>query len=334
MFRTLRSVIILLFFLGGFAAAQPSKDHIQSLLEQAHRKFSAVTDGKNADYIPYLAGVDSKLFGLAVVTTNGDVLTFGDSEYTFAIESISKVFTLSLALQHRGAEAILEKIGVEATGLPFNSVMAVEIEQGHTINPLVNAGAMATTSLIQPGEEGRWERILDYYGKFAGEPLEIIEAVDKSESATNTRNRALAYLLHSYQRLYCPPDTALDVYTRQCSVGVSTKQLAVMGATLANGGVNPLNGERVLDEDLVPRVLAVMQTEGFYDGSGRWTYEVGLPGKTGVGGGIVVVVPGRLAMAAFSPPLDEHGNSVRAQKALKFLAHELDLNLYQASPAE
>ena len=321
-----RLALMFLFLLFGTSAAESDTSRIQSVLNEAHQRFASVADGKNADYIPYLAGVDSNLFGLAVVTVDGEVLTAGDSDYQLAIESISKVFTLSLALQENGPEVILEKIGVEPTGLPFNSVMAVELEPDHTVNPLVNAGAMATTSLIKGPD--RWNSILSYYGKFAGEPLQLIEAVDRSEAATNTRNRALANLLHSYGRMYCPPDEALDEYTKQCSVGVSARQLAMMGATLANGGVHPKNGERVLEEALVPKVLAVMQTGGFYDGSGQWTYEVGLPGKTGVGGGIVVVVPGRMALAAFSPPLDEHGNSVRAQLALKFLAQELGLNLF------
>lgn len=323
---SVRLTLVFLFLLFGGSAAEPDTSRIQSALNEAHQRFAPVTDGKNADYIPYLAGVDSKLFGLAVVTADGEILTVGDSDYPFAIESISKVFTLSLALQQNGPAAIVDKIGVEPTGLPFNSVIAVELETDHTVNPLVNAGAMATTSLVQGPD--RWNSILSYYGKFAGEPLRLIEAVDKSEAATNTRNRALVNLLYSYGRIYCPPDEALDTYTKQCSVGVSTQQLAMMGATLANGGVHPLNHERVLDEELVPKVLAVMQTAGFYDGSGEWTYEVGLPGKTGVGGGIVVVVPGRMALAAFSPPLDEHGNSVRAQLALKFLAQELELNLF------
>lgn len=309
-------------------AVLPSAGEFQRLLTDAHGKFRDLKEGNNADYIPYLAKANSSLFGLAIVTVNGDVHTIGDVDYPFAIESISKPFTLGLVLQEQGEEAILQKIGVEPTGMPFNSVIAVELHKS-AVNPLVNAGAMASVSLIKantPAE--RWEKVLSTYSRYAGAKLALNEEVYKSEANTNQHNRGIAELLYSYNRLYANPLETTDIYTKQCSIGVTAKQLATMGATLANEGVNPLTGERVLDAKYVPRVLAMMMMAGFYDEAGRWAWNTGLPAKTGVGGGIVAVVPGQFAIVGFSPPLDKAGNSVRAARAIRYVADALGVNVF------
>lgn len=316
-----------------FAADQkpllPAADVLRRVVDEAYARHKDNQGGKNADYIPYLASVPSNLFGIAIVTVDGQIFTAGDVNYGFAIESVSKPFTLCLALQENGAQAILDKIGVEPTGMPFNSVIAVELLKARSVNPLVNAGAIASVSLVKAGRaEERWNKILNYYGKFAGEKLVLNQDVYKSETDCNQHNRGIAELLFSYGRLYCDPLEACDVYTRQCSVNVTARQLAVMGATLANGGVNPITKERCLDARYVPKVLAVMMTAGFYDEAGLWSWATGLPAKTGVGGGIVAVVPGRMAIVGFAPPLDQSGNSVRGAKAIHSIAKALDLNLF------
>jgi glutaminase len=312
-------------------AEVPSAAALQELVDRVHEDIRGINAGANADYIPALAEVDSSLFGIAIVTADGEVVTAGDVDYSFAIESVSKPFTMALVLHEIGLDALIEKIGVEPTGMPFNSVVAVEVEPARSVNPLVNAGAMAAVSLLEASDaDTRWQKILDGYEAFAGEDLALLDQVYESEAATNYHNRGIANLLFSYERLYADPDEVVDVYTKQCSVGVTAVQLATMGATLANGGVNPRTGERLLAADLVPRALAIMLTAGFYDESGRWSVEAGLPSKTGVGGGIVSVVPGQMAIAAFSPPLDEAGNSVRAQRAISRISDELGLSIFKA----
>jgi glutaminase len=307
----------------------PREEQLKAAVNEAYNLYKNDTAGKNADYIPYLAKVNSKLFGIAVVTTDNKSYTLGDISYAFSIQSISKVFTLALAMQELGAEKVFSKIGSEPTGRPFNSVAAVVDMPTHTGNPLVNAGAIATTSLVTGGNANeKWSRILNYYGKAAGEKLSLIDEVYKSEAATNQGNRALAALLLKYERIYSEPLEAVDIYTKQCSVGVNVKQLAQMGATLANNGVNPVTGERVMKAEDVPHILATMTMAGLYDGSGGWAWNVGIPAKSGVGGGILAVVPGKGAIAVFAPPLDEAGNSVKAQKVIAYVAKKLDINLY------
>ncbi len=307
----------------------PRDEQVKAALNEAYAMYKGDTGGKNADYIPYLAHVDSKLFGIAVVTTDKKVYTMGDIAYAFSIQSISKVFTLALAMQEKGADKVFEKIGSEPTGRPFNSVPAVVDMPTHTGNPFVNAGAIATTSLISGKDaEEKWNKILAYYGKAAGEKLTLIDEVYKSEAATNEGNRALGALLLKYQRIYSQPSEAVDIYTKQCSVGVNVKQLAQMGATLANNGVNPFTGERLMKTQDIPHILSTMTMAGLYDGSGGWAWHVGLPAKSGVGGGILAVVPGKGAIAVFAPPLDEAGNSVKAQKVIAYVAQKLAINLF------
>jgi glutaminase len=310
----------------------PRRELVESVVREAYDKFKDDMSGKNADYIPYLAQVDSKMFGIAVVTTDNQVLTLGDVKYSFSIQSISKVFTLALAMEELGADKVFEKIGSEPTGRPFNSPLAVVDMPTHTGNPLVNAGAIAATSLISGKNAAeKWNKILDFYSKAAGEKLVLIDEVYKSEAATNTGNKALSYLLAKYDRIYADPFESVDIYTKQCSVGVNATQLARMGATLANNGVNPATGEQVIKRENIPEILSAMTMAGLYDGSGGWAWHVGLPAKSGVGGGIVAIAPGKGAIAVFAPPLDEAGNSVKAQKVIDYVAQRLNYNLYSPS---
>lgn len=310
----------------------PRREVVESVVKEAYEKFRNETKGKNADYIPYLAQVDSKLFGIAVVTTDNQVLTLGDVNYSFSIQSISKVFTLALAMEELGPEKVFERVGSEPTGRPFNSVPAVVDMPTHTGNPFVNAGAIATTSLISGKDaDEKWNKILNFYGKVAGEKLTLIEDVYKSEAATNTGNKALSMLLAKYDRIYADPFESVDIYTKQCSVGVNATQLARMGATLANNGVNPATGEQVIKREDVPYILSAMAMAGLYDASGSWAWHVGLPAKSGVGGGIVAIAPGKGAIAVFAPPLDEAGNSVKAQEVIDYVAQKLNYNLYSPS---
>ncbi len=306
-----------------------SRSALQKLVDEAYAKFKDVQDGKNADYIPALAKVPSQLFGIVIATADGKVVAAGDVDYTFAIESVSKPFTMARIMDQQGYEAVRDKIGVEPTGLPFNSKMAIELYKARSVNPLVNAGAIAAVSMLPAKTEAeRSAMAIDNLSQFAGAKLTVMKDIFDSEYASAWSNRAIANLLYNYERLYSDPEEAMKVYTEQCSVGVTAKQLAIMGATLANGGVNPVTKKRVVKEEIVDEVLAVMLTAGFYDESGRWSAEAGLPAKTGVGGGIVAVVPGRLAIASFSPPVNEAGNSVRAQLAIKYIASRLGASIF------
>jgi glutaminase len=317
---------------GSVSPVAPKKEQVQAAVREAYEKFRSDTGGKNADYIPYLAQVDSKLFGIAIVTTNNDSLTMGDVNYTFSIQSISKVFTLALAMKELGADKVFDKVGSEPTGRPFNSPIAVVDMTTHSGNPFVNAGAIATTSLISGKDETeKWNKILDFYSKAAGEKLSLIDEVYKSEAATNTGNKALSYLLAKYDRIYADPFESVDIYTKQCSVGVNALQLARMGATLANNGKNPATGEQVISPEDIPHILSTMAMAGLYDGSGGWAWHVGLPSKSGVGGGILSIVPGKGAIAVFAPPLDEAGNSVKAQKVIDYVSEKLNYNLFSPS---
>lgn len=307
----------------------PRKELVQAVVREAYEKFKNDTGGKNADYIPYLAKVDSKLFGIAIVTTDNQMVTMGDLDYSFSIQSISKVYSQALAMEELGPDKFFQKIGSEPTGRAFNSVFAVADMPTHTANPLVNAGAIATVSLVSAkSADEKWNKILSFYSRAAGEKLVLIDEVYQSEAATNAGNKALAMLLGKYERIYADPFESVDVYTKQCSVGVNVLQLARMGATLANNGRNPATGEQVIKAENVPYILSTMMMAGLYDGSGGWSWRVGLPAKSGVGGGIVAVVPGKGAIAVFAPPLDEAGNSVKAQKVIEYVARKLDYNLY------
>ena len=307
----------------------PARAQVEAVVREAYEKFKNDPNGKNADYIPYLAHVDSKLYGIAIVTTDNQVLTMGDIDYSFSIQSISKVFSQALAMEELGPDKVFEKVGSEPTGRAFNSVFAVADMPTHTGNPYVNAGAISTVSLISGNTaDEKWNKILNFYSRAAGEKLKLIDEVYKSEAATNTGNKALSMLLAKYERIYADPFESVDVYTKQCSVGVNVAQLARMGATLANNGKNPSTGEQVIKPENIPHILSTMIMAGLYDGSGGWAWHVGLPAKSGVGGGILAVVPGKGAIAVFAPPLDQAGNSVKAQKTIEYIANKLDLNVF------
>ena len=313
-------------------APDPAVKDFQRLVDAAYAKYKDLKDGKNADYIPILTETPSDLFGVVIVTKDGKVYSAGDVDYKFSIQSVSKPFTAALVMAQQGPQVLKEKIGVEPTGMAFNSKLALAVYED-SVNPLVNAGAIAAVSLVQAtSEQDRWNKILQNLNDFSGQSLTVLEKVYDSEYTTAFGNRGIANLLYNWGRLYSEPEEALRVYTRQCSVGVSAKDLGMMGATLANGGVNPLTKKQVMPAKHVPELLAVMATAGFYDESGDWMYTAGLPAKTGVGGGIVAVVPGRFAIAAFSPRLNEAGNSVRSLNAIRDIAGELGVGVFGANP--
>jgi glutaminase len=329
---TLRLALLAAALVVPAARAQTPAD-VDAALQAAHAKYRTLQEGKNADYIPALAKVPSQLFGIAVVTPDGRVFTVGDVGQRFSIQSISKVFTLAEVLQERGERAVEDSVGVDATGQVFNSIVAVEQYRGHEMNPFVNAGAIATTSMVEGTTEAEiWSRILGIHGAFAGRELTVDQEVYASEAATNQRNQAIAMLMHAYGLIGEDPARATDLYTRQCAISVDTKDLAVMAATLANGGRNPVTKKQVVDPRHVPGILAVMATAGLYDDAGKWLFTTGLPAKSGVGGGIIAVSPGKFGIAAFSPPLDAAGNSVRAQKAILDVSTALGGNPYAVQP--
>jgi glutaminase len=312
----------------------PEPELIRTLVEDAYRRFRHVEEGENANYIPVLASVPRQLFGVCVAGTLGGLYEAGDTGYPFSIQSVSKPFMFALVCQAIGEAEARLKLGVNPTGLPFNSVIAVERNADKLTNPMVNAGAIATTSLA-PGETAaaKWSFIREGFSRFAGRELQIDEAVYQSEAAANQRNTGIANLLHSYDRIYFDPVEATDIYTRQCALSVTTRDLGVMAATLANGGVNPITQEPVIDPIHCQHVLAVMVTAGLYESSGDWLYATGLPGKSGVSGAMITVSPGKGGMATFAPPLDEAGNSVRGQLTARLLSEELGLNLFASRPA-
>lgn len=306
---------------------------IEAALQIAYDKYKNLKEGANADYIPVLTKVDSNIFGIALVTTSGKVYSVGNTNSEVSIQSISKVFTMARVIEESGAKAISGNMGVDATGQAFNSIVAIEQYKGEQMNPMVNPGAIAATSMIK-GANGDdvWKTIIDAYSDFAGRKLSIDKEVYKSEAATNQRNRALAMLMHAYGRLNGDAIEATDIYTRQCSVAVNTIDLANMAATLANGGTNPVTGKKVVSSNNIDEILAVMATAGLYDDSGQWLYRTGLPAKSGVGGGILAVSPGKFGIAAISPPLDAAGNSIRAQRAITDISNALGGNPYKVTP--
>ena len=306
-------------------------DRIAEAVTAAHARHKKNRRGKNASYIPALAEVDPQLFGVCVATVDGQTFSAGDATTEFALESISKVFTAALAIQQVGPRAFHRKVGADPTGEAFNSVLALELHNDKPNSPMVNAGAMTATSLVSATDaDDRSRQILQIQTDFAGRPIAVSEQIASSERATNFHNRAIAWLLLCGGYMYCDPMEACDVYTLQCSTLVTAVDLAIMGATLANGGINPVTGKRVIAQPNVSHVLSLMAMEGLYTASGDWAYTVGLPAKSGVGGGLVAVSPAKLAIAAFSPPLDKAGNSVRAQAAITQIARTLGLGLFNA----
>jgi glutaminase len=313
----------------------PYPEVVQSLVNEAHDRFKSRSEGHNSQVYPALAKVSPDLFGVCVVDTRGEVYAAGDVDYQFSIMSVSKPFLFALICERLGPEEARDKLGANATGLAFNSLAAIELGYKGRTNPMVNPGAIATTSLA-PGAmaEDKWQFIYDGLSRFAGRQLPLNREVYASASETNFRNRSIARLLQSHDRIYCDPDEATGLYTRQCSLNVSAKDLAVMGATLADGGVNPVTRLRVVDPSVCHYTLAVMITAGLYEASGDWLYDIGVPGKSGIGGGIVAVAPGKGGFGTFAPPLDRAGNSVRGQLAARFLSQGIGLDLFGSRPEE
>jgi glutaminase len=309
----------------------------QAAVDAAFAKYKTLKEGKNADYIPALAKVSPDLFGIVLYTADGKVYTAGDITTEVSIQSISKVFTMARVIQDQGPDAIEKNIGVDATGMRFNSIVAVELAQKTAgrgeLNPLVNPGAITATSMVQGATaDAVWTKIMGTHNDFAGRNLTVIQDVYKSEADTNQRNQAIGMLMYAYEYIKSNPQQATDLYTRQCSIGVNAKDLATMAATLAFGGKNPLTGKQVIDAKNVPYVLAVMATAGLYDDSGKWLYTTGLPAKSGVGGGIIAVSPNKFGIAVVSPPLDGAGNSIRAQRAIADISNALGGNPFASRP--
>ena len=309
----------------------------QTVVNAALAKYKDLKEGKNADYIPALAKVNPNLYGIALVMADGKVYTAGDIKTEVSIQSISKVFTMAQVIQEQGIDSIPKRIGVDATGARFNSIIAIEgvksvVGTGAPeMNALVNPGAISATSMVTGANaDAVWKKIIGTYNDYAGRPLTVLQDVYKSESDSNQRNQAIGALMFAYGYIKTDWRQAVDLYTRQCSVGVNAKDLAMMAATLAAGGKNPVTGKQVIDPAKVPGVLAVMATAGLYDDSGKWLYRTGLPGKSGVGGGLIAVSPGKFGIAVISPPLDDAGNSVRAQKAIADISNALGGNPYAA----
>lgn len=310
-----------------------SADKVNAALKDAYNKYKGIKEGANADYIPALAKVDSNIYGIVLITVDGQVFSIGDIKSEVSIQSISKVFTMAKVIEESGTESVFNNMGVDATGQVFNSIVAIEQYQGAEMNPLVNAGAITTTSMVKgKSYDDIWNKILTYYSDFAGRDLTVLEDIYKSEADTNQRNQAIAHLMYAYGHIKGDPLQATDIYTRQCSVGVNAKDLASMAATLANGGTNPITGKSLVKSEDIPEILAVMATAGLYDDAGKWLYHTGLPAKSGVGGGIIAVSPGKFGIAVISPPLDAAGNSVRAQKAIADISNALGGNPLAATP--
>ncbi|KAF2338803.1 glutaminase A [Flavobacterium ginsenosidimutans] len=331
----LRFIILIILMLVNplFKAIAQKELSYQAAIDHAYDKYKNLQEGKNADYIKELANVDPNIFGIAIVTTDGKVYSKGDLGQRVSIQSISKVFTLARLIEEQGPRAVAEKIGVDATGLRFNSIVAVELQKGKEINPLVNPGAIAAVSLVKGNDSvAKWKNILDTHNAFAGTKLLLNKPVYISEAGDNLRNQAIAHLLLAYGRMYFDPVQSTDIYTKQCAINVNAKELAVMASTLANGGVNPVTKEKVVSPETCAFTMGIMSTAGLYDDSGQWLYAVGLPAKSGVGGGLIAVCPGKFGIAVISPPLNAAGNSVKAQKAIFDIAKELGVNPFIVTP--
>lgn len=305
---------------------------IEECMLEAYHDTKDNIGGKNADYIPYLANVPESLFSIGICLPSGEVLSVGDSEYEFGIESISKIVTALLVMHQSSPEELMKKIGADATGLPFNSIAAlVDAEHRHS-SPLVNAGAISCCSMVAPIGyfHEKWLEIIKMTELLCGEQLEVIEELYLSESQTNYNNRAISWILKTNDLIYDDPEKSLDLYTRQCSLGINTRQLAIMGGTIANGGINPITQQVAFDREITPNIVSLMAIQGFYETSGHWLYSSGIPAKSGVGGGVMGILPNKMGIAGFSPLLDKSGNSYKAQLAIRQIVKKLKLNIFGA----
>ncbi len=306
----------------------------QSALDSLYLEFKELKEGKVADYIPELAKADPNFFGLAVVTVDGQVFTAGDWDEAFTIQSVSKPFIYGMALEDYGRETVLRRVGVEPTGERFNAIIELDHRSKRPLNPMVNAGAMATSSLIKGKTPSlRFNRLLEAFSRYTGRPMNADMAVFLSERSSGHRNRAIAHLLLNFEMVEPKVEEMLDLYFQQCSIEVTAKDLACMAATLANQGVNPITHERALSTQYIKDILSVMLTCGLYDFAGEWAYRVGLPAKSGVGGGMIAVSPGQAGIGIFSPLLDERGTPVRAVRVCEALSERFGLHIF-ASPGE
>lgn len=312
----------------------PIRSIVQEMVNEAHTRYKSNHEGANASHYPALEKVPSELFGVCVASVDGQIFSAGDVDYEFTIMSVAKPFTFALVVHLVGIAEARAKLGLNATGRPFNSLMGIELNPDRLTNPMVNSGAIAAVSLVVGKNlEEKWEVLLSNLSRFAGRSLMLNDEIYKSASSSNFRNRAIANLMIDNRRLYSDPIETVDLYTRQSSLNVTAKDLAVMAATLADGGINPVTGEQVIDADSCRFALASMATAGMYETSGDWLVDIGLPGKSGVGGGIITSAPGKGGLGTFSPPLDTAGNSVRGQLATKFLSEQLGMNLFASKPA-
>lgn len=313
-----------------------TKAQIKQAVQEAYEECKGIKGGENAHYIPYLANVNPDLFGISLTLADGTTYSVGDTEYKFGIESVSKVLTAILVLKQYGAEAVLKQIGADATGLPFNSIFAILLENDHPSTPLVNAGAITACSMVKPQGDswGKWEAIINNFEDLCGSRAEVIDELYRSESDTNFNNRAISWLLKDYNRIYDDVPMSLDLYTRQCSVGITASQLGICAATIANKGTNPVTKKDVFAPELAPKITTLISSVGFYQSTGDWMYTSGIPAKSGVGGGVLGVMPGLFGVAAFAPPLDVAGNSVKAQAAVKAVMKKLGLGVFNGDTVE
>jgi glutaminase len=309
-------------------AAGAARAPVEDYLAELHTRVSELTGGKPANYIPELGKVDPSQFGIAVATIDGEVYAVGDADTDFTIQSVSKPFMYGYALQHYGRAAVLKHVGVAPTGEAFNSIVLDEVAN-RPFNPMVNAGAIAVAELMGGATQGeRVESMVELFSSLAGRPLEIDESVFQSELATGHRNRAIAYMMLNTGMIRRDPNEVLDLYFRQCSVKATARDLAIMAATLANDGTNPLTQQPVFEAQYVRDVLSVMNSCGMYDYAGEWAYEVGMPAKSGVSGCIIAVIPGQIGISVFSPPIDAQGNSVRGIRVCQEISDEFQLHAF------
>lgn len=313
----------------------PPVDQRRNGVQAAYELFRDNTEGACSTVYPALEEADPDLFGISIVSTKGIETSVGDYDNHFPIMSVVKPFVFALVADHFGPTEMHDRIGVNATGYPFNSVTAIERSPDGRTNPMVNSGAIATTSMaLGETKEDKWQFLVDGLSRLAGRPLTVMDDVYASASTTNYRNRSIVDALEERGRVYCDAADALDLYTRACSLAVTARDLAIMGATLADGGVNPVTHEKVVEAETCHFSLVVMVTAGMYETSGDWLYLTGLPGKSGIGGGIVSIAPGKGGMGTYAPRLDSYGNSVKGQLVAAYLARELGINLFASVSAE
>ena len=307
------------------------QENLEAVLKDLHCKYKSLQDGAVANYIPELAKVNPELFTICVVTVDGEVYQVGDYKQLFTIQSISKVFAYGLALEDHGRDYVLTRVGVEPTGDAFNAIILDE-QSNRPLNPMVNAGAIATTSLIKGnGPTERLNRMLDMFRRYIGHDVFVDISVFTSERSTGHRNRAMAHLMLNFGMIDRNIEESLDLYFQQCAVMVNCYDLAVMAATLANKGINPVTKERAVNSNYIKDILSVMYTCGMYNFAGEWAYKIGIPAKSGVCGGIIAIVPNKMGIGVFSPRLDARGNSVRGVKVCEELSQQLGLHLFECS---